>query len=115
MQWDYMGNRVCCYNFHGQRVYASIHDHDIKNVVCLLYFDAVKLNDDKPMVLGKNNIINYIADSTLEIYLIQVIAKGIIQKNIVEPWNMFVFWDVALIGGVIVHRIYNVAIRKTVR
>lgn len=81
---------------------------------CILIF-AVKLNDDKPMVLGKNNIINYIADSTLEIYLIQVIAKGIIQKNIVEPWNMFVFWDVALIGGVIVHRIYNVAIRKTVR
>lgn len=81
---------------------------------CILIF-AVKLNDDKPMVLGKNNIINYIADSTLEIYLIQVIAKGIIQKNIVEPWNMFVFWGVALIGGVIVHRIYNVAIRKTVR
>lgn len=81
---------------------------------CILIF-AVKLNDDKPMVLGKNNIINYIADSTLEIYLSQVIAKGIIQKNIVEPWNMFVFWDVALIGGVIVHRIYNVAIRKTVR
>lgn len=78
---------------------------------CILTL-ALKLDDERPIALGDRNFVNYIADSTLEIYLIQVIAKGIIQNHVIEPWNMLVFWLVALLGGIAIHSINNFALSK---
>ena len=81
---------------------------------CILVL-AIKLDDKKPMTLSDKNFINYIADSTLEIYLIQVLAKGIIQNYVIEPWNMMAFWLVALLGGIAIHNVYSFALSKCKR
>jgi hypothetical protein len=78
-------------------------------VFCILLM-AVKADENRPLDL-KNGVICKIADSTLEIYLVQIVARIQIQKINVTIIEIVLFWLAALIGGIAVHEIYNVVIK----
>lgn len=52
--------------------------------------------------IGERHIVTLIANSTLEIYLVQITFLGILSKP-VFPFNWLLFWCVAIIGGILVH------------
>lgn len=79
---------------------------------CILLF-AIKVDSDKPIKLKKNSLINLIADSTLEVYLIQVSTLIWVEK-IREPINVFVFWAIAIVGGTILHNLYKLFVSRVI-
>jgi hypothetical protein len=56
-------------------------------------------------------IIKTISESTLEIYLVQIVALPIINRAS-YPLSIILFWSMALVGGVMLHTIHNRIIGK---
>ncbi|MBR5648305.1 acyltransferase family protein [Pseudobutyrivibrio sp.] len=56
-------------------------------------------------------IINLIASSTLEIYLVQITVIPVLNK-LKYPLAIIVFWVVALFGGVLLHYLYDKILYK---
>ena len=77
---------------------------------CAVVIPILSLVDDlqekKPLTLKKNGFIDRIADSTLEIYLVQIAFLPLINKLEV-PYSILVFWVTAIVGGCLVHQVYT--------
>lgn len=71
---------------------------------------AVCWNEKYPVSLKKKGIINIIANSTLEIYLVQIIVKNyMVMLNF--PYNTFGFWISSIAGGIGIHYFYSFCMR----
>ncbi|PHU34540.1 acyltransferase family protein [Pseudobutyrivibrio ruminis] len=74
-------------------------------VIAMIGF-MCSLDKKKELRLRENGIVNLIADSTLEIYLVQIIVKAMMQRQVLFE-SIILFWGLSIILGIIMNKMYT--------